>query len=95
MHRMWTGFNLAKAKAIQAMEPLVLANPFFSYFFCERISYVQRFIYQLVKFLKLLHKLLKKNVPLQREDQQKALQRVKDVVNSSLTIISPLKGHIE
>lgn len=53
-----------------------------------RVSYVRKFI-----LLEPFHKLLKKEVPFRwGGDQQKAFQKVSDVLNSPLSMISPVKG---
>lgn len=52
-----------------------------------------QFISILAKLLELFHKLLKKYAPFcWGEEEQAAFQKVKDVLNSPLTMISPVKG---
>lgn len=58
-----------------------------------KVSYIRRFIPALSELIKPFHKLLKKNLSFQwKAEQQVTFQRVKDVLSSPQTTISPAKG---
>lgn len=57
-----------------------------------RVPYVCTFIVALAKLLEPFYKLFKKNATSQLDDeQQKAFKKVKDMLNSPLTMISPVR----
>lgn len=59
----------------------------------KRVSYVHRFIPDLVELLEPFHKILKKNASFKwGKEQQEAFQKVKDVLSSPLAMISHVKS---
>lgn len=58
-----------------------------------KISYIRRFASALSELIEPFYKLLKKNVPFQwKAEHRVAFQRIKDLLSSTQTMISPVKG---
>lgn len=68
VYRKGTDLDLAKAKAIRNLEPPKMVNQLKS--FLRKVSYIRRFISALIELLKLVHKLLKKDVSLKWTEKQ-------------------------
>lgn len=61
--------------------------------FMGGVYYVDRFILDLAELLEPFQKFLKKNMPFMwGEEQHVSFQKVKDILSSPLTMISPIKS---
>lgn len=91
VHKKGIDLDPAKAKATRDMEPSKMTKQLKS--FLGRTSYIRIFILALAKLLEPLQRLVKKDAPFQwTKEQQVAFQRIKDVVGSSPTMVSLVKG---
>lgn len=91
VHKKGIDLETAKAMNIQDMDPLMTCKKFKR--FMGRVSYLHSFNLALPGLLEPFHKLLMKYVPFRWGEEQKAIfQKVKDMLESPLTMISPVIG---